>query len=203
MKIDRMIGILAILLQRDSVTAPELARRFEVSRRTILRDVDSLCRAGIPIAARQGTGGGFAIMEGYRVDRALLTGSEMQAILAGPDGEYRLDAVQQAEIDRIAREKFATREWNLGRSPLTTFRRSGRFACGTVEVRFTVTRGILTELQFGGDFLGDRPAEELSAALKGCAYEPEAVRRCLASLDVSRFFDGLSADGLTDLICQL
>ena len=83
MKIDRMIGILAILLQRDSVTAPELARRFEVSRRTILRDVDSLCRAGIPIAARQGTGGGFAIMEGYRVDRALLTGSEMQAILAG------------------------------------------------------------------------------------------------------------------------
>ena len=127
----------------------------------------------------------------------------LQAILAGPDREYRLDAVQQAEIDRIAREKFATREWNLGRSPLTTFRRCGRFACGTVEVRFTVTRGILTELQFGGDFLGDRPAEELSAALKGCAYEPEAVRRCLASLDVSRYFDGLSADRLTDLICQL
>lgn len=83
MKLDRMIGILAVLLQRESVTAPELAEKFEVSRRTILRDVDALCRAGIPIAARQGAGGGFAIMEGYRLDRALLTGADMQAILAG------------------------------------------------------------------------------------------------------------------------
>lgn len=83
MKLDRMIGILALLLQRDSVTAPELAEKFEVSRRTILRDVDALCRAGIPIASRQGAGGGFAVMEGYRVDRALLTGADMQAILAG------------------------------------------------------------------------------------------------------------------------
>lgn len=83
MKLDRMIGILALLFQRDSVSAPELAERFEVSRRTILRDIDALCRAGIPISSRQGAGGGFAILEGYRVDRALLTGSDMQAILAG------------------------------------------------------------------------------------------------------------------------
>lgn len=83
MKLDRMIGTLALLLQRDSVSAPELAERFEVSRRTILRDIDALCRAGIPISSRQGAGGGFAILEGYRVDRALLTGSDMQAILAG------------------------------------------------------------------------------------------------------------------------
>ncbi len=83
MKLDRMIGILALLLQRDSVSAPELAERFEVSRRTILRDIDALCRAGIPVSSRQGAGGGFAILEGYRVDRALLTGSDMQAILAG------------------------------------------------------------------------------------------------------------------------
>ena len=66
MKLDRMIGILALLLQRDSVSAPELAERFEVSRRTILRDVDALCRAGIPISSRQGAGGGFAILAGLR-----------------------------------------------------------------------------------------------------------------------------------------
>ena len=83
MKLDRLIGILALLLQRESITAPELAARFEVSRRTILRDVDALCRAGIPIASRQGAGGGFSIMDGYRVDRALLTGAEMRAILTG------------------------------------------------------------------------------------------------------------------------
>ena len=54
MKIDRLIGILSILLQKDTVTAPELAERFEVSRRTIGRDIDALCRAGIPILTRQG-----------------------------------------------------------------------------------------------------------------------------------------------------
>ena len=50
MKMERLIGILSILLQRERITAPELAEQFEVSRRTIQRDIESLCRAGIPIA---------------------------------------------------------------------------------------------------------------------------------------------------------
>lgn len=83
MKLDRLIGILSLLLQREKVTAPELAERFEVSRRTIQRDIDTLCRAGIPLVTTQGAGGGISILEGYRVDRTLLTGPEMQAILAG------------------------------------------------------------------------------------------------------------------------
>ena len=83
MKMERLIGILSILLQRETVTAPELAEQFEVSRRTIQRDIESLCRAGIPIATAQGAGGGISIMEGYRVDRTVLTDPEMQAILAG------------------------------------------------------------------------------------------------------------------------
>ena len=83
MKMERLIGILSILLQREKVTAPELVEQFEVSRRTIQRDIESLCRAGIPIATTQGPGGGISIMEGYRVDRTVLTAPEMQAILAG------------------------------------------------------------------------------------------------------------------------
>ena len=47
MKIDRLIGILSILLQEEKTTAPELAERFEVSRRTINRDSEDLCKAGI------------------------------------------------------------------------------------------------------------------------------------------------------------
>lgn len=83
MKIDRMIGILSILLQREKVTAPYLAEKFEVSRRTIQRDVDDLCRAGIPLVTTQGANGGISIMEGYQIDRTLLTSSDLQAILAG------------------------------------------------------------------------------------------------------------------------
>ena len=83
MKIDRLIGILSVLLQKDIVTAPELAEQFEVSRRTINRDIENLCKAGIPIVTRQGVYGGISIMENYKMDRTLLTNSEMQDILAG------------------------------------------------------------------------------------------------------------------------
>ena len=83
MKIDRLIGILSVLLQREIITAPELAERFEVSRRTINRDIEVLCKAGIPIRTTQGTGGGISIMDGYRMDRTILTSKDMQMILAG------------------------------------------------------------------------------------------------------------------------
>lgn len=83
MKIDRLIGILSVLLQEEKVTAPELAEKFEVSRRTINRDIEDLCMAGIPIQTEQGAGGGIRIMDGYRMDRTLLTSKDMQMILAG------------------------------------------------------------------------------------------------------------------------
>lgn len=83
MRIDRLIGILSILLQKEKVTAPELAEHFEVSRRTINRDIEELCKAGIPIVTWQGQGGGISIMDGYRIDRTLLTNKEMQDILVG------------------------------------------------------------------------------------------------------------------------
>ena len=54
MKIDRLLGILIILLKNDMVTAPMLAEHFEVSRRTINRDLEDLCKAGIPVVTIQG-----------------------------------------------------------------------------------------------------------------------------------------------------
>ncbi len=83
MKLDRMIGILSVLLQRDKVTTPYLAEKFEVSRRTIIRDIDALCMAGIPIVTEQGHNGGISIMENYKIDKTLLSTSDLQAILAG------------------------------------------------------------------------------------------------------------------------
>ena len=73
MKIDRLIGILSILLQKEKVTAPELAQVFEVSKRTINRDIDDLCRAGIPIVTSQGTGGGISIMDTEWIGRFSLS----------------------------------------------------------------------------------------------------------------------------------
>ena len=104
MKIDRLIGILSILLQKDVVTAPELAEQFEVSRRTINRDIENLCKAGIPIVTRQGVNGGISIMENYKMDRTLLTNAEMQDILAGLRS---LDSINGTKRYRQLMEKLS------------------------------------------------------------------------------------------------
>ena len=83
MKTERLLGILVTLLSKEKVTAPQLAEKFVVSRRTISRDIEHLCRAGIPIVTTQGKYGGISVMEGYKVDHTLLTSADMQAILAG------------------------------------------------------------------------------------------------------------------------
>ncbi len=86
MKLDRLLGILTVLLQNDRVTAPELAKKFEVNRRTIGRDIDALCQAGIPIVTHQGIGGGIAITEGFKLDKSVLTADELSDIIAALKG---------------------------------------------------------------------------------------------------------------------
>jgi len=86
MKIDRLLGILTVLLQNDRFTAPQLAEKFEVSRRTIARDIEALCCAGIPIVTYQGLGGGIAIAEGFRLDKTVLTSDELSGIIAAIKG---------------------------------------------------------------------------------------------------------------------
>ncbi len=97
MKIDRLIGILSVLLQEEKTTAPELAERFEVSRRTINRDIEDLCKAGIPIRTAQGTGGGISIMDGYSDWCIHDHGSEKRKRLFNRLGQteewYRMDLV--------------------------------------------------------------------------------------------------------------
>lgn len=105
MKIYRLIGILSILLQEEKTTAPKLAEKFEVSRRTINRDIEDLCKAGIPIRTAQGTGGGISIMDGYCIDRTILTSKDMQMILAGLRG---LDSVSGKRYYGQLMEKIQT-----------------------------------------------------------------------------------------------
>ena len=104
MKMYRLIGILSILLQKDKVTSAELAEKFEVSRRTILRDIDTISMAGIPLVCEQGQGGGISIMDGYKVDRTILSSDDMQAILSGLKS---LDSVSGTNRYRQLMEKIS------------------------------------------------------------------------------------------------
>ncbi len=86
MKLDRLLGIVTVLLNHDSVTAPYLAEKFEVSRRTISRDIQALCMAGIPVITKQGAGGGIEIQKGYKLDKSVLTGDELSGLIAAFKG---------------------------------------------------------------------------------------------------------------------
>ncbi|HBK68371.1 MAG TPA: YafY family transcriptional regulator, partial [Firmicutes bacterium] len=98
MKLDRLLSILMLLLRKDRVQAKELAEKFEVSTRTILRDIDAINLAGIPIVTYQGVNGGIGIAEGYRLDRSILTSDEMVSIITSLKGMARLIPESQHEI---------------------------------------------------------------------------------------------------------
>ena len=86
MKVERLISILMLLLNRKKLTARELAEYFEVSVRTIQRDIDSLCEAGIPVYGDVGQSGGYQLTDNYKLDRSFLTAQEMNTLVTMLNG---------------------------------------------------------------------------------------------------------------------
>lgn len=86
MQINRLFQIIYHLLENGKSSAPELAQKFEVSVRTIYRDLDTLSAAGIPIYATQGKGGGISLLEDYVLDRSLFSEKEKEQILLALQG---------------------------------------------------------------------------------------------------------------------
>lgn len=83
MKVDRLLGIVTILTQKRKVKAKDLAERFEVSLRTVYRDIEDIGKAGIPIVTYPGGDGGIGIAEGFTLDKSALTREEMRSIVLG------------------------------------------------------------------------------------------------------------------------
>ena len=113
MKMDRLVAIVMLLLERRRVNAKSLAGMFEVSLRTIYRDLETINRAGVPIVSSPGNGGGFSLMEGYAVERKIFTDRDIAALLmglgsiaamSGPEGTYARAKIMSLLPEDRARE---------------------------------------------------------------------------------------------------
>ena len=99
MKIDRLVSIIMTLLNNERTGAQELADMFEVSPRTIYRDIDAINMAGIPVRSIPGVGGGFEIIPEYKIDKNVFSTADLSAILTGLSGLS--DMVQDDELANV------------------------------------------------------------------------------------------------------
>ena len=104
LKIDRLISIIMILLERKKISATKLAEMFEVSTRTIYRDIETINLAGIPIITYPGINGGIGIMEEYKIDKKLFTTSDIAALLMSL-GSISLAITNDEIISTLAKVK--------------------------------------------------------------------------------------------------
>ncbi len=98
MQMSRLFEIVYLLLNRQAMTAKELAKHFEVSTRTVYRDVDTLAQAGIPIYASKGSGGGIRLTENFILNKSVLSEDEQKSILTSLHG---MNAVQFADVQPV------------------------------------------------------------------------------------------------------
>jgi predicted DNA-binding transcriptional regulator YafY len=98
MQMSRLFEILYILLDKKTLTARELAERFEVSQRTIYRDIDALNLAGIPVYTSKGKGGGIGLLEDFVLDKSILSEREQNEILSALQSLRTMKASENSEV---------------------------------------------------------------------------------------------------------
>lgn len=104
-------------------------------------------------------------------------------------------------IDGIKRSRYDTWEWNYGRSPGYTDRRSSRIpGVGKVEISLEVKGGVMRELQFFGDFFENSDVSALAELLRGCLCRRDAILARLAGHDPADYIRGLTAEALAELL---
>ncbi|PQP88432.1 YafY family protein [Paenibacillus sp. AR247] len=97
-KVERLISIIMILLKKDVVSTKEFAQLFNVTKRTILRDMETLSVSNIPIYSVNGVHGGYGIMDEYKVDKRLLSSSDLENILTALGGLEQILISEKVEV---------------------------------------------------------------------------------------------------------
>ena len=133
--------------------------------------------------------------------------AKLSEILSGGDGPllaqgsgYPNQDVIDAEVRRIAAEKFATWEFIYGHSHEADFNYKKKMPCGTVEASLRIDRGIITALTFSGDFLFDEPSEDLAKKLIGLRYDKATLSAAIEKAGAGKYFHSANASQICSLL---
>lgn len=132
---------------------------------------------------------------------------KLSEILSGGDGPllaqgcgYPSQDEINAEVRRIAAEKFATWEFIYGHSHEADFNYKKKMPCGTVEASLRIDRGIITALTFSGDFLFDEPSEDLAKKLIGLRYDKATLSAAIEKAGAGKYFRSANASQICSLL---
>lgn len=183
----RLFQMLYLLLEHPRMTARELAERFEVSVRTVYRDVDALSAAGVPIYAVPGKGGGVALMDHYTLDRAVFTEDEQRQLLTALQslsGEARLGAAET--LEKLS-ALFRRREPEWLQVDMSRWGSAGRDHEKFDVLRGAILEGRVISFLYVGSYgpAAPRRAVPVRLAFKGQAWYLQAY--CLERRDFRTF----------------
>ena len=157
MQTTRLFEILYILLNKERVTAKELAERFEVSTRTIYRDIEAISMTGVPIYTEKGKGGGIRLMPDFIMNKSVLNDSEQQEILSSLQGLAQLNITQTgATLEKLSAtfNKTATNwlevdfsEWESGNTELFADLKTAILQRQIIEFDYLTSDGQITHRQ--------------------------------------------------------
>jgi lipoate-protein ligase A len=111
-----------------------------------------------------------------------------------PIKEYQLTASDLEQINKLKKEKYDTWEWNYGSSPRFNTSKVQRFSCGKIDVRLEVEKGVILDAKIFGDFFSNANIEELEKLLTGNRYELEALRNVLETIELEKYFSGVTQE---------
>lgn len=105
-----------------------------------------------------------------------------------------------AQIEKLAKEKYSTDKWNIGRFGDFTQTRKKRFGFGSLEADLKVEGGHIVAVTLGGDFFGERDIAELCKKLVGCEYSRESIVAVLSEIGIERYIYGANADEIAEFL---
>lgn len=109
---------------------------------------------------------------------------------------YEFSEADIKAIQKIRDEKYATREWNYGRSPEYSFKKGIRTNGGTLEMNLDAENGIIKRVKIYGDFFNEKDISEVEEKLQNVAHDEDSIREALDGMNINSYFRGITLDEL-------